>query len=314
MMNEILSQKARTTFLSVLMLASVMVVFFGKTVLGQGPTTHRPLGAGVTAHRGNSSEFPENTIPAFQSAISLGVDWAELDVHTTKDGRLVVLHDVRTGRVGDKDLLVASHTYDELKAVDVATAFRKKHGLTLQQCPPQTIPLLEDVLRLFIGNNQTRISIQPKADCVQSAITIIKKLNMVDRVGFNDGNLAYMSEVKRLAPAIRVFWDRPADSDIAADIRIAKTHGFEALVLQYKGITAEKVQQVKAAGLEIGAWTVNDTEVMKALIGLGVQRLYTDEPQKLMLLHEHPETVFGEGLYMEHLQGTCADETGYAFL
>src|SRR5690554_4353846 len=67
-----------------------------------------PVIKGVTAHRGNSWDYPENTLPAFENAIALGVDWAELDVHHTKDGKLVVIHDKATGRVGDKDLEVAS--------------------------------------------------------------------------------------------------------------------------------------------------------------------------------------------------------------
>src|SRR5690606_3953569 len=87
---------------------------------------------GVTAHRGNSWDFPENTIPAFESAIKLGVDWAELDIHRTRDGKLVVIHDKSTGRVGDKNLEVARSTYEELLSVDVATEFRTAKGRTAE--------------------------------------------------------------------------------------------------------------------------------------------------------------------------------------
>lgn len=69
---------------------------------------------GATAHRGNSSEAPENTLPAFRSAIAPGVDWIELDVRRSKDGKLVVSHDQDTGRVGNRNLVVAESTYLEL--------------------------------------------------------------------------------------------------------------------------------------------------------------------------------------------------------
>ncbi len=80
------------------------------------PPTGAFLRNGVTAHRGNSGEFVENTLPAFQSGIELGADWVELDIFRTKDGQLVVLHDRTTGRVGDKNLVVAESTYEELRA------------------------------------------------------------------------------------------------------------------------------------------------------------------------------------------------------
>ncbi|HAW27340.1 MAG TPA: hypothetical protein DCY03_04355, partial [Planctomycetaceae bacterium] len=106
-------------------------------------------------------------------------------------------------------------------------------------------------------------------------------------VGFNDGNLNYMSQVKQLAPTIPVFWDRGADTDLDADIKIAKQRGFEALILNYKGITPEKVQKIKAASLEPGAWTVNNPAVMKQLLKQGIERIYTDDPSLLLQLKSH---------------------------
>lgn len=237
---------------------------------------------GVTAHRGDSGRFPENTLPAFESGIELGADWIELDILRSKDGKLVVLHDRTTERVGDKNLAVAESSYQELLIVDVATDFRRRVGKSLEECPPQRIPLLQDVLRLVMSQNRTRVSIQPKMDCVAEAIAVVKSLKADNWVGFNDGNLGYMAEVKRLAPGIPVFWDRGAATNIDEDIRIAKQHGFEALVLHHSGVTPEKVHKVKAAGLEVGAWTVNDRATMAMLLDTGVQRLYTDQPSVLL--------------------------------
>ncbi len=292
----------------------LFLCFFLVSALGQfhgfADTPIQGTITGITAHRGNSSDFPENTIPAFESAISLGVDWAELDVHKTKDGLLVVIHDANTAKVGDKNMTIAQHTYEELKSVDVAHQFRQKYDLALAKCPIQTIPLLEEVLALFAKGGNTKISIQPKMDCVKEAIELVKKYNMTNKVGFNDGNLAYMAMVKKLAPEIPVFWDRPHNTDIDADIKIAKTHKFEAMVINQQGVTADKVRKVKAAGMEVGAWTVNETAAMKKLLALGVQRIYTDEPQKLMILQKDRETVFCEGRYKQHLQGFCVDKDG----
>jgi glycerophosphoryl diester phosphodiesterase len=283
------------------------------TRIAEISVAHAEVVAGITAHRGNSSEFPENTIPAFQSAIKLKVDWAELDVYQTKDGKLVVTHDAKTGRVGDRDMEIANHTYEELKQVDVAHDFRTRNNLSLDKCPRQSIPLLEEVLVLFSNNAETKVSIQPKMDCVKATIDLVKSMNMTAQVGFNDGNLEYMKKVKSLAPDIRVFWDRPKDSNLDEDIKIAKSNRFEALIIHHEGVTTDKIKKVKAAGIEIGAWTVNDPHTMKRFLQMGVQRIYTDEPQILKLLHQDLETVFCEGKYKAHLQGICVDEKGNIF-
>lgn len=237
---------------------------------------------GVTAHRGNSIAFVENTLPSFQGGIDAHADWVELDIHRTKDGQIVVNHDASTKRTGDTDLLIADATYKELLQVDIATEFRKSRGLTLRQCPPQHMPLLTEAIALIMKQKRTHLSIQPKADCVADAMAIVKKAGAGKMVGFNDGSLRYMSQVKELAPEIPVFWDRLPTTDIDDDIRIAKEKGFESLVIYYKGLTPEKAAKVKAAKLQLGAWTVDDRETMENLLKMGVDRIYTDDPKLLI--------------------------------
>ena len=106
---------------------AIVVINSANTALGDEPTTGPFLHNGVTAHRGNSGEHPENTIAALMSGIEVGADWIELDIFRTKDGKLVVIHDRTTERVGDKNLLVADCTYEPLLTVDVATEFRQWH-------------------------------------------------------------------------------------------------------------------------------------------------------------------------------------------
>jgi glycerophosphoryl diester phosphodiesterase len=237
---------------------------------------------GVTAHRGYSQAFPENTLPAFQGGINAHADWVELDIFKTKDGQIIVSHDATTKRTGDKDLVIANSTYAELQQVDVATDFRKRNGLTLEQCPVQHMPLLSEAIALILKQKRTHLSIQPKADCVADAIAIVKKAKAEKMVGFNDGSLKYMSQVKELAPQIPVFWDRLPTTDVDDDIRVAKEKGFETLVIHYKGITPETIAKVKAAGLQIGAWTVNDPADLENLEKMGIDRIYTDDPKLLI--------------------------------
>jgi hypothetical protein len=75
---------------------------------------HYVFTKGVTAHRGNSADYPENTMPAFKSALSLGVDWIELDIYKTKDGKILVTHDAETGIVSNRNYKISHTRFEEL--------------------------------------------------------------------------------------------------------------------------------------------------------------------------------------------------------
>ena len=77
----------------------------------------------IVAHRGDSAFFPENTIPAFQSAAELGVDVIETDVHLTKDGKIVIWHDPTLERNTDGKGRIEDHTYSELLEYDAGYNF-----------------------------------------------------------------------------------------------------------------------------------------------------------------------------------------------
>lgn len=290
-------------------IALAMALGATRTLVAEASDQRGFLHNGVTAHRGNSSEFAENTLPAIRSAMELGVDWVEIDVHRTRDGKLVVIHDGTTNRVGDKSLVVAEATCEELRKVDVATEFRRRQGKSLDTCPPQHVPLLEEIIEIIQQQQRTRLSIQPKVDCVAEVAAFVRRLGAERWVGFNDGNLDYMTEARRLLPKSPIFWDR-GESDIAADIRTAKEHGFTSLVLHHNAVTRDKVEQIKKAELEPGAWTVNDRDLMTRLLDLGIQRLYTDDPRRLLAVQAARRfgPVVCEGTYPRHLQGICTDE------
>ncbi|MDD4102453.1 MAG: glycerophosphodiester phosphodiesterase family protein [Kiritimatiellae bacterium] len=241
---------------------------------------------GVTAHRGNSGEFPENTMPAFESALALGADWIELDIYLSKDGQVVVCHDTDTARMGDKKLSVTNSTFAELLTVDVATGFRTRKKLSVEQCPPLRMPLLEDVIKLVMRQNRTRLSLQPKDECVEAAFKIIRRLKAERWIGFNDGNLRKMRQVKSLDRKVPVFWDRPAQIDTAKDIQIALQSGFESMVVRDLGLTKDMVERIHKAGLEPGVWTVNSEAGLQRFLDMGVRRIYTDYPELLLRLKQ----------------------------
>jgi glycerophosphoryl diester phosphodiesterase len=245
---------------------------------------------GVTAHRGNSGEYPENSIPAFRSAARLGVDWIETDIFKTSDNRIVICHDAQTKHVADIDLNIVTSTLEQLRKLDMAYGFRKSKQLTETECLRLAVLTLEDVLPVILEFDSVRLSIQPKNDCVDQAIEIVRKFNAVSRIGFNDGNLKLMARVKELEPSIPVFWDRFEWSE--GDIVTANKHGFESIVLHFSNVTAERVTAVHQAGMKFGVWTVNDPALMKKYLKMGVDRIYTDQPRLLLGLKKENEIGF----------------------
>jgi glycerophosphoryl diester phosphodiesterase len=240
------------------------------------------LNNGVTAHRGYSAKYPENTLLSFREGIKVGADWLECDVYKTKDGQLVVIHDPTTGRVGDRNLLVNNVTYDDLKQIDIAHGFRQSRKQSLKQCPAQRIPLLSDVIALVIRQQKTRLSLHVKDRCAPDVLAMADRMAAVPWIGFNGDDLQLLTAAKQFDPAIPVFWDRGSNSDIDADIQIARRHGFDALIVHLDGLTQAKVAKLHAAGLAVGAWTVPDAAQMRRLLLLGVDRLYVDDPALLL--------------------------------
>jgi glycerophosphoryl diester phosphodiesterase len=88
--------------IKIVLLASLMIPVF---TWAQSPKIDTmAVINGVTAHRGYSAAYPENTLVAFKAAIDIHADWIELDIHKTKDGQIVISHNATTKRNGDQDL------------------------------------------------------------------------------------------------------------------------------------------------------------------------------------------------------------------
>ncbi|MEU6073654.1 glycerophosphodiester phosphodiesterase family protein [Micromonospora sp. NPDC047074] len=241
------------------------------------------LDNGITAHRGWSGAYPENTMISMEKGIELGADWIELDVFVSADGQVVVNHDTTTGRTGDQNLLIEKSTWDELKTVDVAHAFRQQYGLSDKELPFTRMPLLSETLKMVKKQGRTRVSIQPKTiPAVDAAVAVVKELGAEQWVGFNDGSLPGMSRVKELDPNLHVFWDTNT-ADIDGSIATALDRGFEAIVMNQSRVNPESIRKIQAAGMEAGAWTINDMGVAKKFWDWGIDRVYTDHAREALM-------------------------------
>ena len=233
---------------------------------------------GATGHRGNPEAAPENTLESFENAIELGCDFIETDVHLTRDGRLMLCHDANARRTCGVDMTFAEADSSELRKLDASYAFNKS-GRSFH---PTQIPFLEEALELVRRHSDVRLSLQPKCPHVKEICDAVKRAGMCSQIAFNDGNLEYMKTAKREIPEAVIFYDTCSVVQLEEAIDISAGLGFFSIVSAYPTLTPEYIKAINAAGLEAGAWNVNDPEGIAKFLAMGAYRIYSDMPAEVL--------------------------------
>lgn len=157
---------------------------------GLAPPKHG--GVYVVAHRGAHESIPENTLPAYAKAIELGADFVEIDVRTTKDGRLVSIHNASVESYAEgASGRVADMTYEELRALDVGARVGPEWAGT-------RIPLVEDIFDLCRG--KIGIYLDLKSGDVATLVDMIKERGMEKQVLWYS-SLSRLRELEKLCPS-----------------------------------------------------------------------------------------------------------------
>lgn len=243
------------------------------------------------AHRGASSKFPENTMPAFRAAAECHADMIELDVHLSKDGIPVVIHNDKLTNApsGERDS-VRDYTFDELKTIDAAPSFENVAG-------EAKIPSLEEVLKFANGKIALNIEIKTEAvtDTIENGIEqkclqLLEKYKMLEQVLFSSYDLRSIQHVKKLAPEVAVailFSKQPAYGMTPA--QIVQQYNADAFHCTYHQLSKKWLENLKSNNIPILVYTVNSRSRMKKLISLGVTGIFTDKPDVLadVLKHSH---------------------------
>ncbi len=148
----------------------------------------------VIAHRGEHRAHPENTLPAFQAAIDCGADFFELDVRTTADGRLVLMHDRTVDRTTNGGGAVREMTFDQIRALDAGAKFSPQFAGT-------RVPSFEEALTLAHG----RIGVYVDAKDIAPAdlTAALEKAGMLDSVVIY-GGAGFLKKVQALSPSLKI--------------------------------------------------------------------------------------------------------------
>lgn len=226
------------------------------------------------AHRGASAYAPENTLPAFEKAISMGADGVEFDVQRTADGELVVIHDETIDRTSTGLGAVVTQSYSRLRRHDYSNRTVGFDGVKL--------PLLREVLELFKPtdmrvNIELKTSIELYEGIEDDALELVEELGMVEQTvwsSFNHNTMASLvGRVPRenigvlMTDALFEPWTYAADFGAGAlhpGVHLLRQPGF--------------VEASHERGLKVHVWTIDDPEIADLAMQMGVDAIITNDP------------------------------------
>ena len=231
----------------------------------------------IFAHRGASAYAPENTLAAFELALTQKADAIELDVKLSADGQPIVIHDPLVDRTTGIHGRVRDLPLRELRALDAGGFFSEGfHG--------EKIPTLEEVFdavgkRTFINVELTNYT-TPRDQLVETVCILVKKCGLQNHVMFSSffaSNLskarAYLPEVPRgllTYSGLLGAWARSFGFDFGK---------YQALHPYLTDVSPQQVQRVHRLNRRIHVWTVNAAEDMRRLFHWGVDAIFTDDPR-----------------------------------
>ena len=235
------------------------------------------------AHRGASALAPENTMAAFERAVELGADAIELDLHLSRDGELVVIHDDTLDRTTDGNGPVHERDLEERKRLDAGRWFGEDFA-------GQRIPTLMEALDRFAG--KVPLALEVKAGSAffpgieEKVVSALRRHSAIGQTAVASFDHYALQRLKEIEPTLRtaaLLVGRPVSiSALAGPVKA------DGVALEASLVTKTEVEACRAAGLQLVVWVVNEPAQMRHFIELGVDGIITDRPDLLrMALNLH---------------------------
>lgn len=225
----------------------------------------------VMAHRGSSYDAPENTMLAFENAIVAMADYIELDVHETKDGEIVVMHDASLKRTTGVNKKIWNVTYDEIKDLDAGSYFGDEEEFA--QC---YIPTLREVIEHTKGKIKLNIEIKlsdNEPHLVRKVAELIDEYELWDDCYVTSMNYDALKQIKKI------------NSNIKTGYVLTLAYGSfynldycDAFSINAAYVNKNIVDAIHNRGKKIFVWTVNSESKAEEMTALGVDALITDNP------------------------------------
>lgn len=241
------------------------------------------------AHRGGGLLGPENTMTACDIAQTVGAEMLELDVWSTSDGVLVLMHDDTVDRTTDGMGAIKAMTYDEVQALDAGHWFTTDGGKTYpHRGTGVRVPALRDVLESYPDMLFSLEIKQQSPPIIDPLIAVLDETGMRDRVVVGAFDDAVLYDFRQAAPDIPTslgyiegmnLYLLPENQEASYEAPAP----YFAAPLEYQGLTLEEpdVAKTERVGLTMHVWTINSAKDMDMLLDWGVSGIITDDPALL---------------------------------
>ncbi|MDE3231578.1 MAG: glycerophosphoryl diester phosphodiesterase [Chloroflexota bacterium] len=241
------------------------------------PETPAPICYG---HRGARGHAPENTLLAFALAFDLGADGIECDAQLSADGRLVIIHDETVNRTTNGRGAVRDLSFAALRQLDAGAG--------------QRIPTLDETLALVAARGgllNLELKAETDAEALRVGAAVAERLAATPaddplraRLLVSSFSLPAVEDIKRRLAWLRAAalygertWTGPAMIERALALGAEAIHPYPRI------LTAETVAAAHAAGLRVNVWTANRWQVIRQLIAWGVDGLFSDFPERVVI-------------------------------
>ena len=274
--------------------AALVVVGVGGYIAARGVSQEENVA--VIAHRGASGAAPENTMAAFEKAISEKADWIELDVQENADGVVIVQHDSDFKRVGRDDLKTWNATNEELRVLDVGSwfgpGFSDQRVPTLRQVLERAKGVLDVVIELkYYGHDKQLES---------KVVEIVEETGMEPHIML----MSLKREGLRRAAALRPNWTRGLLNTVSVGDLTRLDLDF--LALNSAAASLSQIRRAHKRGMKVYAWTINDPVQLSVMMSRGVDGVITDRPDVAREVLEFREQLSSVGRFVIWIAG----ETG----
>ena len=237
------------------------------------PTIREAYSTGRTlvfGHRGAMAGAPMNTLAAFQLAVEQGADGIELDVHLSKDGQIVVLHDFAVDATTNGQGDITDMTLSELKQLDAGLWFSAEFA-------GERIPTLDEVFEGFAHKLYFNVELKSRFDerhALEAAVAdCIRRHKLTEQTIVSSFDARLLQRFRAVCPEVMMgYLHGPDISPIMNEVPHEARHPWHDF------IDEAYMRWARDAGYLVNAWTVNDFDRARALRDLGVNGIITDSP------------------------------------
>lgn len=226
------------------------------------------------AHRGFCNIYPENTMLAFQKAVEAGCDGIEMDVHLTRDGEIVIIHDETLERTTNGTGMVKDYTLEQLCRFDAHGKFPGQHGFNPIPTLREYFDYIQD--KDVFTNIELKNGIYVYPGLEEKCIAMIQEYGLTEKVMFSSFNHFSMIKCKQICPDIKTAfliscWMVGAGA-------YAKANGADFINPRFQFLTDENLQELNDHGIGAQVWTVNEEQDIRDLVRRNVYAIITNQP------------------------------------